>query len=374
MRCKVKSKKVKMPMLMKDEGLGGAFNQMLGAENTNVIIAYPRYLRMKRTCEQLVKLFDMLSQSPFMRKHSEFANQKAELDHFCVSAHEKISQLFNVDFADYSWDLNLINDELKKAFIDSYTEMKKSHLINTFIIMCDRLVIYKKNFADLNNMNHRFVTTMPGIEWTPFPFTTLNIKHIFALDDVQDNIIQFFMTVFNKAFELSYSLYNEVIAPDVDMKQFVGVLLSNIEEIQKRPELSRCKKAFQKIHDSIGLLQDNFNDYYRDFITTKDSTIIMQHFILDVGKKTSSDPETTRQFREIINYYRKIAGSQIKNPKVKMLFDKVNSSFERLEKDTENLVKIRKHGDSDGGPDMDADTGENISAMAGLSINDILGE
>jgi hypothetical protein len=339
---KVKVKKIKVPLGMKDEGLAEMFNQMLGAGSVNMTIAWPRYVRIKGLCEQLVKLFSMLSSSPFMRAHGEFAAQKADLDKFCEDSRAKITDLFRMDFSEYEWNLSTVEEELKKTFTEVYEQMKKSDLVNTFIVMCDRLVVYKKNFIDLTKLNHKFITTMPGTEWKPFPFSSLNVKYVFSLSTIGENTIRFFMTVLNKAFELSHKLYEEISSPDIDVDQFVDVIMSNIGEIQKRPELHRCKKAFQKIRESVELLKGRFNNYYRDFIATKDSTIMMQHFILDVSKSTDADPQVTAQFRTIISYYRKIAQDQITNPKIKMLFDKVNESFKELERGAENLVRIRE--------------------------------
>ncbi|QYB17669.1 H339R-like protein [Pacmanvirus S19] len=339
---RVKVKKIKVPVGMKDEGLAEMFNQMLGAGSVNMTIAYPRYIRMKGLCEQLVKLFEMLSNSPFMRAYSEFGPQKAEIDTFCQQSREQIAELFTIDFSEYEWNLTLVEDELKKAFTEAYEKMKKSNFINVLIQISNNLIMYKKNFTDLTKLNHKFITTMPGTEWAPFPFTHLNVKYIFSLIGIGENTIRFFMTVLNKAFELSYKLYEEISSPDIDVDQFVKVIMTNIGEIQKRPELSRCRKAFQKIKESVELLKGRFNNYYRDFIATKDSTIMMQHFIIDVSKSTEADPQVTVEFRRIIAYYRKIAQEQITNPKIKMLFEKVNDSFKELERGAENLVNIRE--------------------------------
>lgn len=350
---KVKTKKIKLQVGLKDEGLAEVFNSMLGAGSVNMTIAYPRYVRMKSLCEQLVKLFKILAASPFMRAHSEFAVQKQQIEDFCRNAETQIAESFKMDLSDYEWNLTTVEDELKKKFAEVYEAMKQSNLVNTFIIMCDRLVKHKKNFTDMEKLNHKFINSMPGAEWCPFPFTSLNLKYVFSLGDVRENTITFFMTVLAKAYELSRNLYDETQTPDIDVDQFVEIIANNIDEIQKRPELSRCQKAFKKIKESVVLLKNRFNGYYRDFIATKDSTIIMQHFVLDVSKETSADPEVTRQFKTIIGYYRKIAQSQITNPKVKVLFDKVNQTFEQLERGTENLVNIRDDKDDggDGGDD-----------------------
>lgn len=347
---KIRVKKVKVPMGMRDEGLAEMFNQMLGAGSVNMTIAYPRYKKIKGLCEQLVKLFELLAASPFMRAYTEFSPEKKQIEDFCGESRRCIADIFNMDFSDYEWNLTLIEDELRKSFTEKYEQMKKSDLINTFIVMCDRLVMYKKNFINLEKLNHKFITCMAGAEWKPFPFTDLNIKSIFSLAGIGENTIMFFMTILNKAYELSRSLYEEIQSPDIDVESFVEVIVSNLDEIQKRPELSRCHKAFQKIKDSVDLLKDNFTGYYRDFVATKDSTIMMQHFIIDVSKSTDADPQVTQQFRTIISYYRKIAHDQITNPKIKMLFDKVNDSFKELERGTENLVKIREVDVDDSDP------------------------
>lgn len=338
---KVKVKKVKIPLNVKDDGLAEMFNQMLGTGSVNMSIAYPRYKRVRGLCEQLVKLFEILAASPFMAKHTEFARQKEEIEGFCISARKSIGELFSMDFTDYEWNLDLVDEELAKKFSQVYEHAKKSNLINMFVKMCDNLVNYKKNFTDMEKLNHKFITTMPGTEWKPFPFTSLNVKYILSLISVGEVTIRFFMSILGKAFEFSHKLYEEIQSPDIDIDQFVDVIMTNIDKIQKQPELHRCGGAFRKIKESVSLLKGKFNNYYRDFIATKDSTIIMQHFIIDVSKSTNADPKVTAQFRTIIGFYRKVAQEQITNPKIKMLFDKVNESFKELERGTENLVNIR---------------------------------
>lgn len=365
MSNKVKVKKIKVPVGFKDEGIAEIFNQMLGTGNVNMNIAYPRYKRIKGLCEQLVKLFELFVDSPFMKDGSKFmeinpdlVEPRCEIVKFCEESRKNMLELFAMDFSDYDWNLNLIEDDLKKKFNSEYEKMKKSNLVNTFIIMCDKLVSYRKNFLDLSALNYKFITTMSGIEWSPFPFTTLNIKHIFSLPLVGQNTMTYFLTILNKAYTFSRQLYDELQSPDIDIDQFVEIIIANIDEIQKRPELSRCQKAFSKIKQSVGLLKTRFNTYYRDFIGSKDSTIIMQHFIIDVSTSTSADAQTTRQFQKIIAYYKTIAQEQIKNPKVQMLFDKVNESFQHLERGTENMVKIKEDDSNDedeNNPEDDSD-------------------
>lgn len=362
---KVKVKKVKFPSGA-DQQLSDMFNQLLNTGKINMTIAYPRYKRIKALCEQLVKLFGMLASSPFMRDCVEFAKEKQEIEQFCESCKEQITELFHVDFTDYEWNIELVEEEQRKVFAEVYNTAKKSNLVNTFIIMCNQLVVYKRYFADVNKLNHRFVTNMPGVEWKPFPFTGLNIKHVFSLMNIGENTIRFFMTVLNKSFELSYKLYEEVSSPDVDVDQLVNTIMASVSELQKVPELNRCKQAFRAIRESVDLLKNKFNGYYRDFITTKDNTIIMQHFISDVCKTTDASPRLTSEFRRIIAYYRKVAQQHITNPQIKMLFDKANDTFKELEKGASNLVQIKEE-------DSEEDF-EPLLPSSAMSADDIMGK
>lgn len=332
-------KKIKIPIGANDEGLAEMFNQMLGTGTVNVNIAYPRYKRIRTLCTQIVKIFRTLAESPIMKPGSAFEAEKQELLAWCAEASADIARIFSMDFSDYEWNLNTLDDELRKNFSSIYMEMKRSALVSTFIVMCDRLVTYKRHF-DMNKLNHRFITSMSGVEWRPFPFSQLNLKYAMSLP-IGTNAITFFMTILSKAYELSHALYMEIQSPDIDVDQFVEFIMGSIDKIQKRPELSRCRDAFQKIKESVHLLKARFNGYYRDFISTNDSTIMMQHFIIDVSKSTDASPKVTAQFRTIIGYYRKITQDQISDPKVRMLFDRMNASFKDLDRDTENIVKIR---------------------------------
>jgi hypothetical protein len=343
-RCKVK----KMQALgANDEKIAEIFNQLLRNGDVNLAIAYPRYIHIKNICSQLVKMFAMLADGPFMRNYKQFGADKAEITAFCESSAREIDRLFAITFTDEEWKGNTPDEPRKKAFSEASEVMRGSDLINTFIILCDRLVPYKKNFADRAKLNHKFIINMAGVEWRPFPFTQLNFKEIFALD-LTEGTIEFFMALLHKSFDLSYSLYNEISTPDIDVDQFVDIIVKSIDEIKKRPELSRCDRAFAKMKESVALLKSRFNGYYRDYITTKDSTIMMQHFVLDVSKQTTKDAKTMQQFQKIIGYYRKIASQSITNPNVKLIFEKIDQSFKLLERGTSNLVNIRDTDDDSG--------------------------
>ena len=370
---KAKVKKVKIPVGTQDEGLNEIFNQMLGTGVANIAITYPRYKQLKLICVRLIELFEIMANSSFLRLSPQFAQERTQVLNFCARSRQACTELFSTDFTDYEWNLSLVDSEDQKKFADVYNNVKKSELVRGYIILCDRLVPYRKHFEDPDNMNHKFITSMSGIEWAPFPFTTLNIKHIFSLMETRTDTIMFFMNILSKAYELTKKLYSELKSPDIDIDQFIEILMVNLDKIEKIPELNRCKEAFKRIRESVKLLKTNFTGYYNDFMETNDSTIIMQHFILDVSKSTDANAIVTAQFRKIISYYRTAAQSQIKNPKAKAMFDKINESLKSWEKDTENLVNITKTEES-GTEEVDGDDAANVAIPSStpMSFDDIM--
>ncbi len=341
-----------MPNIADTGQLSEMFNQMLGTGNANMAIAYPRYRRLHELCLRQVELFEIMANTSLL-KQPGYASQRAQIVKFCTDSRAKMLTLFAMDFSDYEWNLSLIDTEQVAKFTELYSGLKRDEFIHALVVMCDRLVPYRKNFEDKTAFNCKFITSMPGTEWCPFPFTTLNIKHIFSLMDVTADIVTFFMTVLSRAYEFSRKLFEELRSPDIDVDQFVAIIIESMDKIQKIPELHRCHDAFAKIKESVGMLKSNFSGYYRDFIETNDSTIIMQHFILDVGKNTNSSPRVAAQFRKIIGYYQKIAAEQTSNPKMKALFDQVNEKFKVLDANTSNLGREDKEPASDNTDKLD---------------------
>src|SRR5690606_16079398 len=115
---------------------------------------------------------------------------------------------------------------------------------------------------------------------------------------------QYLMVVLHKLYAIGHDVYEAVSAPDVNVNDFVEVIMGSIGDVQKH--IPRCDAAFKKIIESVDLLKGNFGDYYKDFTASGNPTIIMENFVVDVSKNTKSSPAVTAQFRRIIAHYRKL--------------------------------------------------------------------
>lgn len=333
--CDMKVKTVKVPLVSKQDGVTDMFNQMVGAgETLNMSIVYPKYKHMRdQLLSSIVKLLSFLENA---LKQSKVPFD--EVTTFRTQIEAWIETGFNIDLTDFEWDLNAVDDEVKKRFSAQYSQNKIHPLMNTLIKIYDSLLPYQKHIENVDALSWKFIINMAGVDWSPLVFTKLNLKNLFIC--ANDANKRLYITILSKLFTFTRQVHTNAVSPDVDVDQFITVLEDNMEQMQKKvPELARCKKAFGKIKESIGLLKDRFNGYYRDFVETKDSTIMMQNFILDVSKESNSDPQTLQEFRKIIEYYRKMSqqNKSSKDPKMQALFSKLSDTFKEIERGTGNI-------------------------------------
>jgi hypothetical protein len=318
-----------------------------------------------------------------MKSIPDLANARQEITDFIDTCEKEHKELFQFqDLSRYQGMFDMVSDEVKEEFGELYERSKESNMVRTFILVCDRLVEYKRHIEDVNNLSYKFINTMSGVDFAPLPFTSLNFKYLFSLDVIDSRGRDYLMLILNKIYTYSYDLYKEFSKPDINVDEFVKVILANMDEVKKR--VPRCGKAFNKIAESVELLKSNFNGYYHDFVQTKNSSIIMEHFVLDVSRTTDADPETTRQFRKIINYYRKMTAGKIKDERVNYLFQKVDASFNEMDKfsnmkrdqqgefDNTDSSENEESGGNDGGENTTdtTDTADTKEATTNESAND----
>ena len=194
----------------------------------------------------------------------------------------------------------------------------------------------------------------------PFKGSKLELRYIFSIlesqGDIAKQMTRFILIILNKLYMLSYSIYKTMSSPDINVDAFVEIIVGSIGQIKQ--QVGHCDKAYKKIIESTYLLKDNFGNYYKDFVETRQSTVFIENFIVDVSQSVEADMETVAQFGKIIKYYRDKAGSRVKqNPLLEKVFDTLAEKMSELKKytnivDVDNgidpLEKIRKEHSSNG--------------------------
>lgn len=326
------SVKVKMN---KDKELGDIFNQIIGAGKVNMAICAPKYVDIMAYLRKIVQIVDIFTnKSIFFAKLPSHGHAMEEFNEFVKNVNETLAAA-EIDIRPYSGNYDLAPDNVREEFSTKYNALKQCDEVASIVKLCDNLIPYKKFIADVTSLKYQFILGMPGIEFKPFPWSEFNLKQaVIELDLSTDretrSNIELLMLVLNKLFNISHNVYRAISSPDVDINEFVDVVMTKIVELRKR--VPRCTKAFDKLVESVNLLKNNFGTYYRDFVETQTGTIIIENFVLDVAKNTRADPSLMKQFRDIVGYIRKAAGQQINNPQAKVLFDKLNEQFSKFDK------------------------------------------
>jgi hypothetical protein len=248
---------------------------------------------------------------------------------------------------------NLKDSEVVKAIIMTYRQLKEA-----LVAEVERKKIKMELFetqhdlADKNNLSVHFIRKSIGHVLHLFSFSNLDFKGIDLSPLVDKKMRNYILFTLYLVYSKCDEVYKLVTSPDVDVAKFSEALVANIDSIRKR--IPRCDAAFDKIKESVELLQDNFGGYYKDFISSQNPGIIVEHFVLDVAKDSKANTQVTRQFRQIIQFYKKHMAGQIKDPKLQRIFNLVGKNLDILEKKTGG----RKKGDDD---DEDSDEDESGS-------------
>ncbi len=343
---KIKSKVIKSTLNNKD--ILDTFQELLGSSETNAYlpIAHPKYVKLTIHVNRFIRLLTMFKDSLTM---SVFPDLKEQLNVYIVSLEKNFKESFTApDLEQFclkemetiaGHDYKLVPPDVKEEFSKVFSLVKKCNIVNIIIVTCKNLLQYKKFIEDKTQLSDTFLTKTAGNVFDPLPdFPQLNFKKIYNNDSISHGDRTFTLMFLSKLYEISYNTYEVLSSPDVDVNDFVSIIVNSIDQIKKH--IPRCNEAFDKIVESVDILKNNFDDYYKDFLSSNNNTaIIMENFVLDVSKHTKATPKITAQFRTIISYYRKLASQHNSDPRIKTLFKHVEKNFnelERIQKDEDN--------------------------------------
>jgi hypothetical protein len=372
---------------MKDPQLIELFNQMVGTSAPDPNVVIPKYEKLLGITRDIVSILGKFTISPCQVLKPDFEKGFADIDSFVSKANEELATLTvepkeNNVLSQEELDLvntqpntlekvmqnmglkydvnelgeaykNLKDSEVVKAIIMTYRQLKEALVaeterkkIKTELFETEHDLVDKKNLSVL------FIRKSIGHVLHLFSFSNIDFKGIDLSPIVDKKMRQYILFMLSLIYDRCDEVYKLVTSPDVDVAKFSEALVGNIDSIRKR--IPRCDAAFDKIKESVELLQGNFSGYYKDFISSQNPGIIVEHFVLDVAKDSKTNSKVTRQFREIIKFYKKNMAGQIKDPKLQRIFNLVGKNLDILEKKTGS----KKDGSDDDDEEETDDTDE----------------
>ena len=345
MSGRIKSKVVNATLANSD--VLDMFQGVLGGSGSSSLpITHQKYLRVRTHVERFLRLLSALQESALMTER--FPDMRAHLAAYVTALRGQYAVNFAAgDFAEYlpalagvaaaagptAGDYARVPAAAVTEFEAVYKTMKSCSLVNGILVTCRNLIVHKRSIGDAAALKDKFLARDAGMSFAPLPdLTQLNFKRIYNDSALGPSERKFILVILNKMFSISHEVYEAISAPDVDVDEFVGIIMSSVDEVKKH--IPRCDQAFAKIIESVDMLKGNFSSYFKDYAASGNSSIMMENFVLDVSKNTNATPQVTAQFRRIISHYRKLAAQQSSNPKLQTLFAQVDANFQELERTT----------------------------------------
>ena len=354
---------------MKDPELIDMFNKMVGASDPDPSIVIPKYDKIMQNAEEIIRILESFVKSPAAKAFQyDFKKGFQEIYEFVNKSKEELGPLTleKNDNVLTGTDLNSLNSDPQKMaeFLqntefkykvaklgETYTSLKNSSVIKEMIMTArnlkNALMLEKTrtgskthDLEDKDHLQKGFIVKADGDFLILFNFTSLDFKQMYFCDYMTAQYSQYILFVLHLIYKKVLNIVKEITSPDIDVDKFSELLVRNIDDIRKH--IPRCDKAFDKIKASVGLLKGNFGEYYKDFISSQNPGIIVEHFVSDVAQSSKTDVETTRQFRKIIEFYQKNMQSRITDPKVKKIFKLVGANLDILEEKTTKRTERRR--------------------------------
>lgn len=328
------------------QGMTDMFNQLLGDEKSlDINIIRDKYLKLKTNMERIYKLLESFHNTIYI---------KVINDKFNTSLYKKNIMGFIDDIK------NIINEDISDdKIIRHYKILKEHKIIKDCIHICKNLIRFKKYIEDNDNLSDIFIKSSKTHELIIFPFCNFDIKMIYTHIKVDESVSKYLLIFLNMIYKTTYEIYEIITSPDIDISKFSDIIIQSIQQAKKM--IPRANRAFKKIEDSVELLKNNFQNYYKDFISTKNPSIILENFILDCSKDNAEDVDLdlARQFKRIVMFYQKKSQGKIKDPRINQLFEMLNKNFDMLNvKDSD--IKEEEFIDENNNSDNE-DTIENIN-------------
>ena len=333
----------------------------IGGGDFNIEIVYPKYRKVAEHCSRFLRLLETFLTSALMKK---FPAEAALLADHAAALRKQEAATFRAPdlealhppglFEKMNGKLAVYTEvtrEEYEAFLAAYKLLKESDLIAAIVLTCKYLIRHKKYLGDPAQLSDCFLVRRAGQVLAPLPGVAVNFKQMYVSDRIDAAERKLILMILHKMFRISHDVYDTMSSPDVDVNEFVQIVMTSIGEMRR--QIPRCTEAFDKIVESVNLLKENFGGYYKDFIATSNPMIIMENFVVDVSKTTKAPLRVTGQFQKIIRHYRKMA-QQVHSPKLKTLFQQIDKNFQELEK----CSREADHDEEDGEDGEDGGDGE----------------
>ena len=326
--------------------LNHMFEQMTGSASADPEVLMPKFERAIADCKSYSKVLNILLGVKVLEQLNE-DEALVEIQNFSKSIDAMLAKYETLaDDLQNKWNAFKEETQIKNILITTGALHKHEHYLKS----------ESDTPGDTNEpapLKDGFIKREPGLEMKILSFASLDLKRIWANDDATQAIKRLILSVLAKLHLLGFSIYDAITSPNVDIKKFSRLLIDSIDNLKTK--IPRCDQAFKIIADSVRMLEDRFKTYFRESVESNNPNIIIENFITDVSLSQKGNLQIIMQFKRIVSFLRQHSNNA-NDPRLKSLFNIINSKFSAFEKAKDNTKDNDKESDKESDKEMDQES------------------
>lgn len=356
-KTKINSKAVKDPDIVEafNNICGNGFNQeIVEPKYDSMVSAMKSFIGVLKTMVGLDSPLSMLFRSQQQTGFEQIDKYVVEAENYLsmcmimplperVINGEYLAKLNNDREAMEEYLRNSHNKYETEILIKTYRQMKESVYFQNMILTAknlkDLLMTEKERrhtkSHDLEELSIKFIANCEGDDLRPFEFSSLDFKQMYYTENLFTPDIENFVL---KCLQIIYNKCNAIVeihlSPDVDTSELSESIIKIIKKLKNR--IPRCEKAFNKITNAVNMLRDNLGEYYKDYVTSQNPSIIIESFIVDVAKSETEDREVAMQFAQIIKYFKSQTQNRPLDARTQKIMNVLSKKNDKLLRESSN--------------------------------------
>lgn len=338
----------KQPKGLKQAGIapdevGKMFEELIGVSRVDLRYAYPRFEKLVSALGSFIRIGAAMTLERFLG-NTEVYNSFVDFQNNAVKLMKLAAEIPAIPDTDRM--LNNFKDAHIIAFTKVYNKFREDSVLKHIMISASYLQPYATQLAAKKT---DFIFKGEGFYFKPLVFCPeMNIYDL-RTSNVSQLIVNNWVSYLNQVYEFGTLLSVELQQPDIDIKKFCETVIAILTSAEREPGLQGCRQAFDKIKESMHLLESNFDKYYKEFVNSeKNTTTIFISFIRDVTEKNAnSQMSIIAQFTKILNYYiEQMDKNGMKlDPAIAGVAKQARESLQTLLKSTEKQASDKRDAD-----------------------------
>ena len=200
---------------------------------------------------------------------------KSIVKNYCESEHKMLNEYTNkLDslFEGHEIQLNTV--------VDRYYEVKNSDEVAEILNILKNLNIYHKEIdkEDVNEIDTDFILNNLCGKLQIFSFGTLNLIDIYIKNDDQKTL-KYLVILINKIYKPCKEIYKMLTSPDINPQKLADLVIGAITQLKHK--VKGCDKAFAKIEQSVDMIVNNMDKYYKMFVTTIKTNLLNPYGVMN---------------------------------------------------------------------------------------------